>query len=312
MANTTQTREAPRTAAKPRAPRQASAFVAMTRAAFLAQLRSFANIFFGFLFPLVFMAIFGLISISGSNSVSLGIVNGSDVNSPIYQALKAISAKSDSGLSLTMDSQSDLDAKLKSGNLDGVILITPVQRTVTATAPVPSPVASPLPTATSGATPKATPLAGASGTSGSGTPAAPTTQTVQGDDITLTTSLATRAEWRDRDRLRARGDRSGEPAHGGRHDSRGATDRGDAGRGTEGQLQSVRAAWADRVLAAGHRHLRHGIRFRRLEAHARLEAHLRDADASDDDRAGAGRGAAIDRAVSSGGCCCSPASICPS
>jgi ABC-2 type transport system permease protein len=103
-----------------RAPSQWAAFVAMTRASFVAQTRSLANLFFGFLFPLVFIAVFGLLGNGGTN-IKLGVSDGSDQQSPIYLALTHISA-----VQLSHGSASSLEADLRSGKLDGVLSITAV------------------------------------------------------------------------------------------------------------------------------------------------------------------------------------------
>lgn len=152
-----------------RAPRQFPAFVAMTRASIVAQMRSVANLFFGFLFPIVFIAVFGLLG-GGGTSIRLGVTDGSDQASPIYQALGHISA-----VKLSAGTQDDLNAKLRKGELDGVISITPATRTVVPPAGTVGPGARPTPTVSVG-----TPTTGQT--------SLPTT--VPGYDVTLTTSNA--------------------------------------------------------------------------------------------------------------------------
>lgn len=106
-----------------------SALIAVTRASLLAQFRSFANLFFGFLFPIVFIAVFGLVG-SGSITIRIGVTNDSDVSSPIYQALTHISV-----VKLSQGAASDLNTQLKNGTLDGVLSIQDVQIPAPATTP---------------------------------------------------------------------------------------------------------------------------------------------------------------------------------
>lgn len=100
-----------------RRPRLWRAYVAMTWASLLSQLRSVANFFFGFIFPLAFIAVFGLIG-NSNTVIRLGVTTGSDQTSPIYQALSHISA-----VKLSTGSSADLEQQLKQGNLDGVLTI---------------------------------------------------------------------------------------------------------------------------------------------------------------------------------------------
>lgn len=179
MAKRTQSIEPAQTGSRPRpgrAPRQGRAFASLTWASILGQVRSIANLFFGFLFPLAFIAVFGLFNSTGPTKVNLGIVDGTDTSTPVYQALAAIRDTSSDQFKLTLmlGSQDDLTTKLSHGDLDGVLTITPVTRTVTV------PVASPSPSATPGA-----------GSGQAGQPATqPATRTIQGYDVALVTSLA--------------------------------------------------------------------------------------------------------------------------
>lgn len=52
-----------------------------------AMTRNIATVVFGFLFPLVFIAIFGLLG-SQSQSLTLGLPDGSNQDNPITQAVK--------------------------------------------------------------------------------------------------------------------------------------------------------------------------------------------------------------------------------
>ncbi len=123
--------EAPATArARPeRRVRQWRAFVAITRASLLSQVRNVATFFFGLLFPLVFISVFGLIG-NATTSIKLGVTDGSDLNSPIYSALTQISA-----VKVEHGSAASLNALLTSGQIDGVLTITPAPPLPTPTNP---------------------------------------------------------------------------------------------------------------------------------------------------------------------------------
>jgi ABC-2 type transport system permease protein len=98
------------------------AFAALAKASLLGQVRNFSSLFFGFLFPIVFIAIFGFLG-NSATKVTLGVSPGTDTQSPVYQALTHISA-----VTLQQGDQATLDTQLKKGEIDGIIYITAVQR----------------------------------------------------------------------------------------------------------------------------------------------------------------------------------------
>jgi ABC-2 type transport system permease protein len=97
-------------------------FVALAKASLLGQVRNFSTLFFGFLFPIVFIAIFGFLG-NATSKVTLGVAPGTDTQSPVYQALTRIPA-----VTLQQGDQATLDSQLKKGEIDGIIAITAVQR----------------------------------------------------------------------------------------------------------------------------------------------------------------------------------------
>lgn len=111
---------APRRATRPI--RQWPAFVALTRASILGQVRNIATFFFGFLFPLVFISVFGLLGNSGT-SIKLGVTDGSDQRSPVYMVLSHISA-----VQISHGATAELESKLRHGQVDGVLTIVAVPR----------------------------------------------------------------------------------------------------------------------------------------------------------------------------------------
>src|SRR4030042_2667881 len=79
-------------------------------------MRNRATMFFGFVFPLMFIAIFGLF---GSNSLSVAIGVPADQQSgPVYKALSSIKA-----VSIVSGPESELHDKLAQGRLAGILLI---------------------------------------------------------------------------------------------------------------------------------------------------------------------------------------------
>jgi ABC-2 type transport system permease protein len=101
---------------------QLRAFWALTKASLLGQIRNFSTLFFGFLFPIVFIAIFGFLG-NATTKVTLGVAPGTDTQSPVYQALAHIPA-----VTLQQGDQATLDQQLKKGQIDAIISITAVQR----------------------------------------------------------------------------------------------------------------------------------------------------------------------------------------
>jgi ABC-2 type transport system permease protein len=97
-------------------------FAALTKASLLGQVRNFSTLFFGFLFPIVFIAIFGFLG-NAATKVTLGVAPGTDTQSPVYQALTHISA-----VTLQQGDQATLDTQLKKGEIDAIIYITAVER----------------------------------------------------------------------------------------------------------------------------------------------------------------------------------------
>src|SRR4051812_34115651 len=68
-------------------PKQMRAYLALAWYAFRAQTRNPATFAFGFIFPIVFISIFGLIG-GGSTKLTVGIVNKSDPNNAIVKTIE--------------------------------------------------------------------------------------------------------------------------------------------------------------------------------------------------------------------------------
>lgn len=91
------------------------AFFAMSWYAFLAQTRNPATFAFGFLFPVVFISIFGLIGNSGT-SLNVGIPDNINHNNPVVKVVEQQSfIKTHNG------SEKELEIQLRQGKIDGII-----------------------------------------------------------------------------------------------------------------------------------------------------------------------------------------------
>ena len=106
----------PRTAVHAPSPNELRALVALTKYPLVAMTRNISTVAFGFLFPLAFIAVFGLIG-GGGSGLRIGIAP-SDTGSSVFAAL----AQSP-GLNFVQQGESDLDRQLRLGKLDGVVHI---------------------------------------------------------------------------------------------------------------------------------------------------------------------------------------------
>ncbi len=97
----------------PKKPRQWPAFVAVMKYATVAALRNKSTVAFGFIFPLVFITVFGLLGNSGV-SVRLGVVDSAD--NPVVPIIKDIDT-----FKITSGTSAELNDQLRQGELDGVL-----------------------------------------------------------------------------------------------------------------------------------------------------------------------------------------------
>jgi ABC-2 type transport system permease protein len=94
--------------------KEGRALAALTYFPFVAMIRSIPTFAFGFLFPIVFIAVFGLIG-SGGGGARLGITPAA-AQEPIAAALERIP-----NLTLLQASRPELERQLRQGKLEGVI-----------------------------------------------------------------------------------------------------------------------------------------------------------------------------------------------
>jgi ABC-2 type transport system permease protein len=96
-------------------PNQIRAFFTMMKYFFLAQTRNPATFAFGFLFPIVFISVFGFIG-NGAPQLTLGIPRGSNQDNPVMQTIKQ-----QQFVKLQEAPRDQLENKIKQGNLSGII-----------------------------------------------------------------------------------------------------------------------------------------------------------------------------------------------
>lgn len=98
-------------------PGQLRAFLALAWYSFRAQTRNPASFFFGFIFPIAFISIFGLIG-NSSQTLRLGIPDKSDMGNPIVKTIGTQTfAKIERG------SNEELNSKLEQGKIAGIMSV---------------------------------------------------------------------------------------------------------------------------------------------------------------------------------------------
>ncbi|MPZ15749.1 MAG: ABC transporter permease [Chloroflexi bacterium] len=88
--------------------------VALTYYPFVAMMRNVATFAFGFLFPVVFISVFGLIG-GGSGGVRLGVATGA-ASAPVMTALEGMP-----NIVVVQGSQNELERQLELGKIEGVL-----------------------------------------------------------------------------------------------------------------------------------------------------------------------------------------------
>ncbi|HVZ59025.1 MAG TPA: ABC transporter permease [Patescibacteria group bacterium] len=101
-------------------PGQYRAYLWLTYSSLRAQTRNPATFFFGFIFPIVFISIFGVIG-GGTSKVTVGIPNDADQNNPVVQTLQKQSAY----ITVQKDSEVNLEKNLKQGKVAGIVRVVP-------------------------------------------------------------------------------------------------------------------------------------------------------------------------------------------
>ncbi len=96
-------------------PRQLRAYMALAWYALRAQTRNPATFAFGFIFPIVFISIFGLIG-NATQKITIGIPTESNQNSPVIVAVK-----NQKVVTIDRESQEVLNKKLQQGKIAGIL-----------------------------------------------------------------------------------------------------------------------------------------------------------------------------------------------
>ncbi len=92
----------------------------LARYAFRATIRNKTSLFFGFIFPLVFVSIFGLLGNTGSK-IDLGYIQTVDQQSPLYQAVSKIASSANAPINLEEIPADQVDQQLKQAKVDGIL-----------------------------------------------------------------------------------------------------------------------------------------------------------------------------------------------
>ena len=100
-----------------RKPRQLRAMFVMARYALVAQTRNPATLIFGFLFPLIFVIVFGFIG-NSTFSAAIGVPDDAQANNPIYVALGNIPAAH-----VTHSDEATLEQQLRQGKIDAILRV---------------------------------------------------------------------------------------------------------------------------------------------------------------------------------------------
>lgn len=96
-------------------PNQLRAFFTMMKYFFLAQTRNPATFAFGFLFPIVFISVFGFIG-NGAPQLNIGLPAESNKDNPIVQTIKQ-----QQFVAIQEAPKAELEKKIRQGNLSGII-----------------------------------------------------------------------------------------------------------------------------------------------------------------------------------------------
>jgi len=98
-------------------PHQIRAFFVMMKYFFLAQVRNPGTFAFGFLFPVVFISIFGLIG-NSTTPLAIGFPTNANLNNPIISTIKE-----QSYVKIQTAPESQLEESMRQGNISGIITV---------------------------------------------------------------------------------------------------------------------------------------------------------------------------------------------
>ena len=101
-------------------PNSLRAILQLTGYALLSSLRNRGSLFFSLVFPLIFIAIFGLLGAS-KNQLTIGALDSLDSGQPLYAIINTVASSKDSPITLQKGTQVTLEKKLSQGKIDALI-----------------------------------------------------------------------------------------------------------------------------------------------------------------------------------------------
>ena len=104
-----------------RKPSQLAIIAGLAKYSLISSLRNRASYFFSLIFPLAFIAVFGLIG-NSSSSITIGISDTVDHANPIYTTLQTVAGQSNAPLKLATGNTTDLETQLKQGKIGGILV----------------------------------------------------------------------------------------------------------------------------------------------------------------------------------------------
>ncbi len=99
---------------------QVAVTLGLTKYSLKASLRNRAGYFFSFVFPLVFVSVFGLIG-NSSQATKIGIPDNLDRTNPIYKTVKILADQKDSPIQLVNGSEADLEKQLSKADIASIL-----------------------------------------------------------------------------------------------------------------------------------------------------------------------------------------------
>lgn len=101
-------------------PSQVAITLGLTKYALIASLKNKAAFFFTLAFPLIFIAVFGLLG-NGGNKIKLGVADTINEANPIYTAVATLSEQTDSPVELVKGTRDELQKQLSQDKIASIL-----------------------------------------------------------------------------------------------------------------------------------------------------------------------------------------------